>query len=507
MKSNILGFWMIWIGWGWKTYPTGLVENMDAAGGLFFMIGSLLVIYNLVVTKLIPIGGVRYGLSLFYIAWGWDWAFWMIAPAGNYLDLKFGSFAIGMDVLFILIGMTAIVYGTYKYNTNPLTAGNIRNLFSNLQIGVKNLNLEKIQQSVGKLVGLSLEMAFLLFGFFFVSFFLDTPVEGSTETLKIIMIIVVAAFLMALGHFTSQAEEQRSLPAYIAAVYILILGLVFLIEPLVTTIGSIIDVLGGEIIAIALLVTGYLLMRFFRPKLNLESLKALNTTKDRVTIIILTIFLIGLVIFIYEIAIVIQAIRDIYDSIAIDVEAFILGILLSAAGILITKNSKDLSMKNYLPGKGMLTGIGCLIAGVFDLYYAVYSPNEAVLSPMSTPSVKGGLFMGFPLLEGIALILVFLVLVILPRQNVPRKTLYLSFIAPLIVYGVSLVVTFANTIVFTPEQFYSIYWTRGIQLGMISGILILIYCALRLIPHYRSRRAVIGVSKLEESQAQVQILK
>ncbi len=56
MRSILFGFWLAFLGWGWMTYPTGNVASMDASGAALFIVGSLLVLNNLVIKKLVQEG-------------------------------------------------------------------------------------------------------------------------------------------------------------------------------------------------------------------------------------------------------------------------------------------------------------------------------------------------------------------------------------------------------------------------------------------------------------------
>jgi len=401
MRGMVLGFWMAWIGWGWMVYPTGKVENMDAAGGLFFVLGSLVVLYTLVFRNLIPILGARLGLSLFYIAWGWDWAFWRIAPAGNYLDLHIGALTLPMEIMLILAGIAGIVYGTYKYLINPMNKGVLQRFYPTIVATIKNLTWEQVQRVVGKLLGITLEVVFLLIGFSFISGFIDaTPSPNSRFHLTVALVMITTVILMALGYFASFTEEQKGVPATSAGAYLLFLGLVFLVYP------------EGDLVRATLLVP---------------------------------------------------------------------------AGLLLMKNAGELNAKNYLPGKGILAGIGCLIAGLFDL---IYVPGDTVIAPILTPSLRGGLFMGHRILEGFALILVFIALVIGPKMNISKGTMKLMFLLPMILYGISLLAPI-GTVEFAVNQPFSIFWTRGVQMTAVAGILAIVYSVSRLVPEYSKRHFVL----------------
>ena len=139
------------------TYPTGNVESMDASGAALFIVGSLLVLNNLVINKLVPIKGVQYGITLFYIALAWDWAFWMIAPAGDYLDLTIGSTVLSMELILITIGIVACVYGTFRYLKNPMHSGVIQNFIPTTKESVKTVTWMKLQNIFGKLLDSNLQ--------------------------------------------------------------------------------------------------------------------------------------------------------------------------------------------------------------------------------------------------------------------------------------------------------------------------------------------------------------
>lgn len=399
MRSVILGIWLMFFGWGWQRYPTGKVVNMQSAGGLFFVLGSLIIIYALVF-QFIPIEEARIGMSLYYLAWGWNWAFLSHSPTGNYLDLPIGSHTIPAELLLILLGSAIIAFGTNRWYRSP-----VRKYAHEAKKPLRTLlTLDYFQFGLGKIMGVCIEIMFLLYGLFYISLMFDNPSPelGTRNTIAMFFAFLTILSIMAVGYFASIAEDRKGINGFSIAGYVILLGLTYLVFP------------GGDMVR---------------------------------------------------------------------------ALLLLIAGALIIRDASDLSAKMYLPGKAQYVGIGGLVAGLFDLLY--FPTKDVGTSSILTPSFYNGLFMGQRILEGVALIMVFVVLVILPRRNVHRQILYLTFLIPLLIYGVSLVLSI-GMLNFGDDQFFQLFWIRGRQMSIITGVLIVIYGLIRFRIQYRWKKIILG---------------
>jgi len=540
-RQEVIGVGMIFLGWGWSAYA--IRESMYLAGALFMILGTFVILDGLFLSRLLVLGWVRLGALFVMMGFLRDWRQFPLTGNGPY-DLLPELALYGLGIVVIVGGILAYWFThdvsvvdlkqLIKQKLTPEAASDEfgRSLGAALGIclvlfamfvtsvyfdwgmlaepkGREQLGFISILVAVIflMLVAASLteslkekNLPFSMLGgflFFWGFSFLVSPIgDISRAILFIVIAIMVARFSDGLESILYVEEEEifdlpsllpQSYPTrterllkagfILVGLFLNLLGVLFIAKP------TIISSLTQNVIFLAVLAFGVLLHLYLRVK---------KTNLDHPLITAMTMSLIGSGIF-FGLRILIELLNVILGLFGSDPRgASIVGLGIPIAAIFLiisgmmflnhTHNTCSMHEKTFI------LGIPLGLLGLVDL---IISPID--LGSMSIPvafhslTISGGNLGGYHLLEGIALVLAAVILILHDKIKSKLKTMSLVnliSLLPVLVYGISLVAAFTLPSAISDVVPYSIWWNRGIQVSVIAGILLILFFVITFVEYY-----------------------